>query len=135
MEELFIQVLFAIAQIIFELILELAGEALADVTSRAVGEVYEPRAFADPMWAVGGYAVLGAIAGGISLLAFPHPFFRASRIHGISMLISPIITGGVMAMVGWTLRRHGKEPTRIESFGYGFAFALGMSVVRFLFAQ
>jgi hypothetical protein len=36
-------------------------------------------------------------------------------------------------MVGSTLRKRDKKTIRIESFGYGFAFAFGMAVIRFLY--
>jgi hypothetical protein len=36
-----------------------------------------------------------------------------------------------MVWVGSPQRRHDKKATQIESFTYGFAFALGMATVRF----
>ncbi len=36
-----------------------------------------------------------------------------------------------MAQIGRTLRMWGRKPVRIESFGYGFIFALTMGLVRF----
>ena len=53
----------------------------------------------------------------------------------MSLILSPLITGSVMSLIGSSVRRHGKKPTRIESFGYGFAFALGMAAVRFFFVR
>ncbi len=37
----------------------------------------------------------------------------------------------VMAFIGRTLRRRGRNSVPIESFGYGFTFALAMALVRF----
>ena len=88
-----------------------------------------------PVLATVGYLVLGTTAGGVSLLLFPHPLVHPSRMHGISLLISPVITGALMSIVGYAYRRSGKQPAQIESFGYGFAFALGMAVIRFLFTK
>src|SRR5882762_4365584 len=71
----------------------------------------------------------------IGTLIFPHPLFHPSRIPGLSVVISPVLAGGGMWMVGTALRKRNKKAMQIESFGYGFAFALGMAMVRFLFAK
>ncbi len=39
-----------------------------------------------------------------------------------------------MSLIGSTLRNRDKRVVQIESFGYGFAFAFGMALVRFFFA-
>jgi hypothetical protein len=39
-----------------------------------------------------------------------------------------------MSLTGFLLRQRGKTVVQIESFSYGFAFAFGMALVRFLFA-
>ena len=75
----------------------------------------------------------GAFTGGLRLLVFPHPLIRPSRLHGISLLVSPILSGAVMASLGFILRRRGKRVIAIETFWYGFAFAFGMALVRLLF--
>lgn len=38
-----------------------------------------------------------------------------SKIHGISLIISPVITGMVMSYIGYTLRRLGKPVVQIEA--------------------
>jgi hypothetical protein len=81
------------------------------------------------------YFLAGVACGTMSVLVFPHPLVHPSRIHGISLVISPLITGSIMSLLGAELRRHGKESVRIESFGYGFTFAFGMAIVRLLFAK
>jgi hypothetical protein len=43
-----------------------------------------------------------------------------------------MLTGLAMAKLGALLRRKGKQTVRLESFGYGFIFALGMAGIRFL---
>jgi hypothetical protein len=40
-----------------------------------------------------------------------------------------------MSRVGLSLRRQGQKATQIESLGYGFIFAFGMALVRFIFAK
>lgn len=127
--------LFALAELILEVLFELAGEAILDLALRAIGEMLGRSEFKNPLVASIGYAILGALTGGLSLLIFPHPLIHPSRVHGISLLIAPVVTGSVMAMIGSILRRQGKKATQIESFGYGFAFAFGMALIRLVFTR
>jgi hypothetical protein len=50
-------------------------------------------------------------------------------------LVNPLIAGVVMSLIGSMLRKRDKRVVQIESFGYGFAFAFGMAVLRFFFAK
>jgi hypothetical protein len=130
-------------ELLFELLLELLGEfllelavaAVLDLVLRAIAKVFEAFRFANPVLASVSYVLLGALAGGLSLLIFPHPLVHPSRLHGINLLVSPIATGLAMSLLGFMLSRYSKKVTRIESFGYGFAFAFGMALVRFFFAK
>ena len=133
MGELLFELLLAFAELFLEVLLEFAGEALLDLALRAVAEVFESFRVARPVIASVGYTLLGALAGGFSLLIFPHPLVHPSRLHGINLLASPIVTGLVMSLIGSTLSRQGKKVTQIESFRYGFAFAFGMALIRYLF--
>jgi len=82
-----------------------------------------------------GYALFGLVLGFISLALVPHRLVRPSRIPGLSLLISPVITGLMLSGTGVILRRRDKKPTQLDSFGYGFAFAFGMALIRFHFAK
>jgi hypothetical protein len=140
-DELLAAILGAIAEFLLEAFLELIAAAVLDLASRALlglfkgvaGAVKDNRVF------IGlAYVLLGALAGGLSLFVLPHPLTRhehPTRFHGISVLISPIVTGFVLSAVGGILRKSGKKVTPVETFEYGFAFALGMAVVRLFFAK
>jgi hypothetical protein len=135
MEDLFAALFAAFAEIFFEALFELFCGVIGDLTVRfARGLVAEVRTM-PPILASVGYLSFGVIAGSVSVLVFPHPLVHPSRFHGISILVSPLITGLVMSQVGVLLRRRGRQSIRIESFGYGFAFAFGMALIRFLFTQ
>jgi hypothetical protein len=125
--------------VVLELLFEFLGEVLTEAVVAQVARVFR-RLFANsdpigPVLAATLYFFLGFSIGGASLFVFPHPIFHPSRFHGISLLVSPVMTGMAMSLVGSILRRKGKEPVRIESFGYGFAFALGMAIIRLVFAS
>ena len=127
--------LLAVAEIFLEALFEFALGAVVDLALRALAEVFESLDHPNPVLASLGYAILGSLAGGVSLFVFPHPLVRPSRVHGISLLISPVVTGLLMSFIGSSLRRHGKKTVRIESFGYGFTFAFGMALIRFFFVR
>jgi len=133
MGEVLFELLLAFAELFLEVLLEVAGEALLDLAQRALTEVFRPIHLASPVLATVGYALLGALAGGWSLFLFPHPLVHPSRLHGISLLVSPLITGVIMALFGSMLSRHDRKVVRIESFHYGFAFAFGMALIRYFF--
>lgn len=135
MDDFFFELLAGLIQVLVEVFLEIAAEEILALLSRAVIAVFQDSELDNPVLATVGYLILGTATGGISLLFLPHPLVHPSRFHGISLLISPLITGSIMSLIGYTLRRHGKQAAQIESFGYGFAFALGMAVVRFLFVK
>src|SRR5580698_10008001 len=122
MEELLGAILAGLAEFLLELIFRSLRNLLSD-------------AILSPIVAYVFYLSLGCAFGAASLLLFPHPIFHPSRLHGISLLISPAITGLVMSQVGAFLRRKGKESVRIESFGYGFTFALGLAIIRLAFVR
>ena len=139
MDEILAAILSAIAELFLEAVLELIAAAVLELASRALLALFASLGEAikeDRLLASGMYALLGAMAGALSLLFFPRPLVRHStRFHGISLLISPIITGFVLSVLGSFLRRMGKRMTPIATFGYGFAFALGMTLIRFLLAR
>jgi hypothetical protein len=133
MDDFLLGLLFAFVELFADVLFEIAGEALLDLAQRAIAEVLETSSSMRPEFASLGYALLGVLAGGLSVLIFPHPLVRPSKIHGISLLVSPLVTGLVMFLIGSLLRRQGKKAVQIESFGYGFAFALGMALIRYFF--
>ena len=126
-------ILLALLEFLFEVVLEVVGEALFGLVLRALGTLFERLEFEKPVSAAIGYTILGAFTGGASVLIFPHPLIRTSRLHGISLLISPLATGAIMSLIGSVLRRRGKGTVQIETFWYGFAFAFGIALVRLLF--
>jgi hypothetical protein len=131
MDEFLSAILAAIAELLFELFFELFLEAIVALIVRATRNLFSNAALG-PTLAAAFYLLLGCASGAASLLLFPHPIFHPSKLHGISLLISPVVTGFLMSQVGTVLRRNGRESVRIESFGYGFAFALGFAIVRLI---
>jgi hypothetical protein len=141
-----------ILELVVEVLIQIVFEAGVDAASRAYRSKADhptrgDRRFrvapfvryslsrANPPWTTLKFALLGLGSGLLSLLIFPHPLVHASKLHGISLLISPLITGLVMSFVGRMIRRRGKTAVNIESFTYGFAFAFTFALIRILMVR
>ncbi len=117
---------------LFEILGEFILELLVSFFSRAMGVLLDTEEPAGPSLLAIGLGFFGVIAGALSFVVFPHPIIAPSKLHGISLILSPTVTGTLMALIGFVLRRHGKQPTQIETFIGGFSFAFGLSLTRFL---
>ncbi len=131
-----IELLFAFLElflgIVFEAAFEFATEFIGALIWRAIATVFDTSEFKNPFWACFGYLFIGGLAGGLSLLLFPHPLVHPSRFPGVSVIVSPVLAGLGMGLIGSAQRKRSKKVMQIESFGYGFAFAFGMALLRFI---
>ena len=124
-----------IFELLFEALFELfLGVAVAGAY-RALRHFFVIARRGNPIAATVVLIIVGFALGFLSVLVFPHPLVHPSKLHGISLIISPVITGSAMAAIGRGIRRRGRVPVRIESFGYGFAFAFAFALVRFLLVR
>jgi hypothetical protein len=135
MDDLLIGLISVIAEALVEAFLEIVGELVISLLVRTSRRLFSAVLKIDPLLTTVSLAILGAALGFLSVLIFPRPLVHPSRVHGASLLISPVVTGLVMSQIGRLLRRRGRESTQIESFGYGFVFALAMALVRFTLAK
>jgi len=135
MVDLLFGLLEILVEIFFEAAFEFVVESFGSLVLRGVAMVFETSEFKNPLQACIGYAFFGGVAGGLSLLFFPHPLVHPSRVPGLSVIISPVLAGLGMSLVGSTLRKRNKKAMQIESFSYGFAFAFGMAIIRLLFTK
>ncbi|HET7863897.1 MAG TPA: hypothetical protein VFL86_05760 [Burkholderiaceae bacterium] len=125
-----------------ELLLEIFGEALLQFIFEALAEVglrvfhkASQREPVRPWLAAVGYLLLGAACGGLSLWLFPSFFVQSPTGRAASFVITPVLAGAGMALIGAWRRRRGEQVIRLDRFAYGYAFALAMAAVRFHFGQ
>lgn len=112
--------------------LPLFGELLVELGLHAVAAPFrrEPN-----VWlAVLGYLLLGAVVGALSLWAFPAHLTRDGWPRLLNLVVTPVIAGGAMALMGRWRARRGDAVLRIDRFACGYLFALALAVVRFNFA-
>lgn len=89
----------------------------------------------NPWLAAIGYAILGAIAGGLSLLILPTLFVQSHSLQLMNVVLTPIAAGLAMMAIGAWRRRRDQEVIRLDKFAYGYLFALAMALVRFNFGS
>jgi hypothetical protein len=132
MDELFAALIAALFDILGEVIIQVGLEFLASLLVRAGRKAISTPLRQDRLFTGFLFAAFGAVMGIASAVIFPHPLIHPSRFHGISLLISPVITGLVMLGTGRLVQKLGRKPTPIETFWIGFIFALAMAAVRFV---
>jgi hypothetical protein len=120
-----------ILQVAGEFLVFLFGEALASLGLHAVAEPF--RRVPNPWLAALGYAALGAILGGLSLLVFPNNFARGA-LQILNLAITPLLVGGCAACVGAWRTRQGALVLPIDQFAHGYLLAFNLALVRFFFA-
>jgi hypothetical protein len=118
-------------QVLFEAIAELIGHGVKSLASRST-TVRKP---VSPLLAAAGYAVFGAIAGAISIWLLPHLFIERDWLRWLNLLAVPLAAGGIMSAIGAWRRHRDMRVIRLDSFAYGYCFALSMAVVRFAWGQ
>ncbi len=121
----------ALFQLLGELLLQIVFEVLAEFGFQSVKEVF--RRPATPWFAAIGYAILGAIAGLLSLLLFPKLLLAGTTARIVGLFVTPFVAGGLMTVLGAWRRRREQALVRLDRFAYGYLFALAMAGVRFAF--
>ena len=120
-----------IFEIFGEFLLQVFGEALVELGFHSLAEPF--RKPPNPIFAAIGYALFGAIFGGLSLLVFPQNFVPpAWRVA--NLIVTPLAVGTTMALIGVWRARKGQTVLRIDRFAYGYLFALMLALPRFFFA-
>ena len=127
--------MWALVQVLGEVFLQTVGEMIAELVGHGMRETFRRPKPLVPWLAAIGYFVWGAIAGGLSLWLFRGHFISAQWLRIANLVATPILAGFIMAKVGAWRQRREQEPIRLDSFSYGYCFALGMALVRFIWAK
>lgn len=133
--EILAELLFSLLGWVAEILLQVLFEALAEAGLRSLRAPFKPARETSPLVAAAGYAIYGAVFGGISLWFFPAPYLEATWARIANVGVSPLVAGVAMSMVGAWRRGRGEALIRLDRFSYGVLFALSFAVVRFFFAQ
>ena len=120
-------------QIFLEFLLQFVGGIITDVVLHALSRFIKSRRTLNVVVTLIMYLGVGLFVGWLSILIFPTAFVRSSNLHGISLLIMPVLAGFTMSAIGWIRQRQGKRRIRFETFSCGFVFAFAMALIRLLF--
>ncbi|SDO21064.1 hypothetical protein SAMN05216303_101818 [Rhodoferax sp. OV413] len=125
----------------FEFLFSIFGEFLLQIVVETFFELglhslAEPfRRKRNPWMAATGYAIFGALFGALSLLLFPAHLVLNHLGQLSNLLLVPVAAGLGMSALGAWRERRGQDALRIDSFSYGYLFALAFALVRFQFAN
>ena len=125
---------------LFEIVLPLLGEVLLQLVGEGVLEAgwrwlvapFSDRRRIHPVIGSAGLLGLGGIMGWIGWLLVPDPLITNAPVPGASLLLSPLMTGGVMESYGRWRSKRGHTTSSASTFWGGALFAFGMALVRFL---
>ena len=126
-------------EFLFELLFELFGEVLLQVLGELLAEwgvhltrPAERRRPPHPLLTLLGYALLGLAIGAMSLLLLPHSLLPSQGLRLANLVLSPLLSGAVLAWIGhWRARRGLRVPVR-NRFMQGLVFAFAMAAVRYV---
>ena len=152
--EIFVEILFEIfAPLIFKVLFEViicgffsllcelistlvekTGDAI-EATSEALGNATEAVASSVKISFLIVFILLvtGIGAGFAISLAFPDRIFKPIPITGISLLITPLVMGLVMSLVGKWKVNHDRKPSFMATFLGGALFGLAAAGTRLIF--
>lgn len=120
-------------QALGEFLLQVLGEALMELGFHSLAEPF--RSPPNPWLASLGYALIGAILGGLSLLIFPQHLTPSGLARYANLILAPVAVGLCMVGMGAWRARRGDPILRIDKFSFGYLFALSLALVRFFFAE
>jgi len=126
-------------EFIFELLFEIFGELLLQIVLELLFELglrslQQPfKKTPNPLLGGVGYALFGAIAGGLSLWWFPQLFITSHAGRIANVVATPILSGLAMAALGAWRRRRDQPTILLDRFAYAFIFAMAMALVRLRF--
>lgn len=129
-------------EIIFELLFEAFGEILLQMLFEALAEVgihvvsgRVAHAQSRSKWRLMlGYPLLGAIAGGLSLLVFSHSLAHSHAGRLATLLLAPMCAAASTVAIGHWRARRGQDTVNMDRLAYAYLFALGMAAVRYNWA-
>lgn len=122
-----------LVQILGEFLLQVLVEALAELGLHSLAEPF--RRPPNPWLASLGYALFGAIFGGLSLLLVAHHLTPEGPLRLVNLLLTPVAVGALMVGIGAVRARKGESLLRINRFFYGYLFALCFALVRYALAS
>ena len=120
---------------LWEILWQILAQILIEFGFGSIAKAARERSRAHPIITVAGALVFGGLAGVVTSLIWPTRIFQPGPWPGVSLLLSPFITGLVMRWYGqWAERRRGYR-SFLASFWGGALFAFSMALVRLIWVS
>jgi hypothetical protein len=119
-----------ILQFVGEIVLQALFELPVEFGLRSLAAPF--RRPQNPVLATIGFTLWGITAGAISVWIFPGSFIHNPLFRQINLVVTPVVVGFLMTLVGRIRLRKGQDLTRLDRFGFAFVFAFAMALVRFI---
>ncbi len=129
------EILFELLLGLLEVLAELLLQLLFELGARSLAVPLQRKTPWHPAWAALGYIGAGAAAGGLSLWLFPALWVTTPGLRLANLVVTPILSGAVMAGLGALRARRNAPTVTLDRFAYGYLFALAMAGVRYAFGH
>jgi hypothetical protein len=127
--------LLFIADLLGEVLLQFVLEELFNGIPASIRHALNDWEDRHPVFQLFGWCLIGIGMGAVSLAIVRRPIFQHTRFHGLSLLLSPLITGWLMDRIGKARAARGKPRLPLATFQNGAAFAAGFALIRLLFTR
>ena len=132
--ELLIRLLWFLVELLLELVIQFIFEVVVESISHVIHKLLGIT-IRKPLVAATVYAILGAAAGGISLLVIPTLMIQTQWGRWLNLAVTPLLCGLLMACIGSRRARKNEPVLRLDRFSYGWLFAMAMATVRFTWGK
>jgi hypothetical protein len=122
----------ALLELVVEFVLEFLYQLVVEISLEYVAEFFRRRPTLSTVLAFIVIPLCGAFVGLFLSNMIPRRVLPRPTVPGISLLLSPLVTGMVMKLFGDWRRSHGHQPTALATFWGGALFAFSMALVRWL---
>jgi hypothetical protein len=123
----------SLLQLILELLLQGGAELLLEIIFHLIDneDRQHRRAGRHPVWGAIFCAVLGTLVGFVSVAAWPQSFIHAPELRIANLVVTPLLLGLFMMLVGRRREKRGDTPVALDRFTNAALFAFAMAMVRF----
>ncbi len=124
-------------ELVLEIVLQLVGELILELvfelSFRALASLFR---HGDRRLGVGlGYAVAGTLLGGVSAVFVKSLLLHDAWMRYTNLAFSPILVGLVMGLLGRARSRRNLDRIPLDTFAFGYLFALCFALARFFLAH
>ena len=129
--EFLAELVIALVQFICEVLLQMAGDALAELGWNALREVFRPWRPPVRGLILVGYSIIGAALGALSLLVFPKHFAASMPLRLATLALAPIASALAVAPAIPLLHSSAESEDIWRRFWNAYAFSLTFALIRF----